>query len=51
MMPMLTSMNFSSSQHLLLYLKYLKAKKKNWRKSKEFLISTLSTETQSLTLS
>jgi hypothetical protein len=51
MTPMLTSMNFSSSQHLLLYLKHLKTKKKNRRKSKEFLISTPSTETQSLTLS
>jgi hypothetical protein len=51
MMPSLTSMNFSSSQHLLLYLKHLKAKKKNRKKLKEFLISTPSTETQSLTLS
>jgi hypothetical protein len=32
--PSLTSTNFSGSQHLLLYLKHLKAKKKNWRKSK-----------------
>jgi hypothetical protein len=29
MTPMLTSTNFSNSQHLLLYLKHLKAKKKN----------------------
>jgi hypothetical protein len=27
--PSLTSTNFSSSPHLLLYLKHLKAKKKN----------------------
>jgi hypothetical protein len=51
MMPMLTSMNFSNSQYLLLYLKHLKAKKKTQRNSREFLISTPSTETQSLILS
>jgi hypothetical protein len=51
MTSMLTSMNSSNSQYLLLYLQPLKVKKKTQRKSREFLISTLSMETQNPILS